>query len=257
VTADRRVPAALLAVLLVTSVVGVAAAVPVAPDGTSADAGSAPPTTTRAAPTATAPLDDDTEAFVDCVNGTSDAILACGYTPGPNAVEIAPQTVAGDDAVTVRAAELSEGGFVAVHRVSYVDGAFTESLVGVSRYLQPGLHGNVRVDVDGVDSNATLVAVLNRDSDDDRRYDFVATDGAQDRPYTNTYSERAGNVSDEAGDVIGDLAPVTVITVETYAGADGVVSTDELQSAVNDFVMGDIDTELFQAVIRAWATSEG
>lgn len=255
-TPDRRVPAALLAALVITSVVGVTAAVPVGPDGATADAGSAAPTTAQPAPTAAAPLDDDTEEFVDCVNGTSDAILTCGHTPGPNAVEIAPQTSDGD-AVTVRAADLSEGGFVAVHRISYVDGAFTESLVGVSGYLSPGLHEDVRVDLDSdLTSDATLVAVVNRDSDDDRQYDFVATDGADDRPYTNTYSERAGNVSDEAGDVIGDFAAVSVLSVETYAGDDGVVSMAELKSAVNDFVMGEIDSDLFQKVVRAWAMGE-
>jgi hypothetical protein len=235
-----------VSVVLSTAGVAVVAAVP-------ADAGD-DPHATAVGPTTETRHDDDTEAFLECTNGTSDAVLACGYTPGPNAVEIDSQTVSGD-AVEVRAAELSAGGFVAVHRIGYVDGAFTESLVGTSEYLSSGLHRGIDVELDEeLDSNVTLVAVVNRDSDDDRQYDFVATEGTDDRPYTNTYSERAGNVTDEAGDVIGDYAPVTVLSVEYYAGADGEVDRAELQEAVNDFVTGELDMELFQDVVRAWTS---
>ena len=143
-----------------------------------------------------------------CTNGTSEAVVACGYNPGPTAVSLSDQETE-NGSVTVDAVELAEGGFVAVHRATFVDGAFTESVVGVSRSLDAGLHRDVEVDLEnGVAGEQRLIAVVYRDSDGDDTFDFVATDGADDRPYTNTYSERAGNVTDEAGDVIGDVATV-------------------------------------------------
>jgi hypothetical protein len=50
-------------------------------------------------------------------------------------------------------------------------------------------------------------------------------------------------------------ATVTVVDpLAEYAGADGVVDTDELRRAISDFVTGEIDADLFRAIVRAWAS---
>ena len=200
--------------------------------------------------------------LLDCTNGTSPGVVACGYDPGPTAVALDDQLTAGDSA-TVSAVELDEGGFVAVHAVSYVDGQFTESLRGVSPYLEPGLHRDVAVDLDRpVDEDTTLVAVVYRDGDDDGEFEFVDTDGAVDRPYTNTYSAETGNVTDEAGDVIGDTArftpaEVTTRTVTTPAEDGAVLSVTVTNdgSAPLDLRAG--PRTLPAGVTVAEATSEG
>lgn len=154
---------------------------------------------------------------VDCRNGTSGTILACGFNPGPTSVAIqrgsSPlsigSTADGSLVVTIRAVELSTGGFIAVHRQSIFDGVVTESVLGTSAYLSPGLHRNVTVELEGSPAvGQSLVAVVYRDTDGDQQYDFVATAGDDDRPYTNSYDDRTGNVTDDAGRIIGDVAIV-------------------------------------------------
>jgi len=182
-----------------------------------------------AASTAATEQSAELHPLLDCTNGTSPGVVACGYNPGPTAVALDEQVTAGDN-VTVSAVELDSGGFVAVHAVSYVDGQFTESVRGVSRYLDPGLHRDVAVDLtQPVTDDTTLVAVVYRDGDDDRTFDFADADGGVDRPYTNTYAPSTGNVSDEAGQVIGDAARFTTadVTVETVTtpAEDGATVT--------------------------------
>jgi hypothetical protein len=177
------------------------------PDPPAAAEGSSPDTSANGSDV----LDGHSDPFVRCTNGTSRSVLACGYQPGPTAVELPPQEVGDNGTVTVRAVNLSEGGFVAVHRRSFVDGNVTGSLLGVSPYLGAGLHKSVQIPLslsEQGSSNRTLIAVVYRD-DGDETFEFADSDGAVDRPYTNTYSESEGNVTDEAGDVIGDAATVT------------------------------------------------
>lgn len=148
--------------------------------------------------------DEDGDAFTDCVNGTSRSMVACGYTPGPTAVELESQAVG--RVATVRAVDLEAGGFVVIHDLSFVDGAVRDSVVGLSGYLEPGLHTNVPVPVSDMGSGpGTYVAVVYTD-DGDEVFEFFDSDGAVDRPYTVRYSDATGNVTDEAGDVIGDTA---------------------------------------------------
>lgn len=209
-----RLNARAIAVALTVVLVGATAAMVVGNGGSGTAAVPATPDSAGDAVVATdgqSPTDSPT-ARLDCTNGTSPAVVACGYTPGPNAVAFHDQETTGAN-VTVAAVELEADGFVAVHRVSYVDGAFTESVVGVSEELPAGLHRDIEVTLDEQPSPAsgtTLLAVVYADGDDDGSFDFVSSDGADDRPFTNTYSERGGNVTDEAGDVIGDQATVSV-----------------------------------------------
>jgi hypothetical protein len=168
---------------------------------------------TAAATTEPGPGPASEAAALQCTNGTSGTVVACGYDPGPTTVAL-EHIESGGATATIRAVELESGGFVAVHTDGYLDGAFTGSVLGTSEYLGPGLHKNVTVELDRFPQfDKTILAVVYRDSDDDREFDFVATDGKADRPYTNTYDERRGtNVTDDPGKVIGDAAVVRSTT---------------------------------------------
>jgi len=261
--ANRAVPAALALLALVGMTTLAVGAGPAVGFGTSAagsptDGGLASDAAVAPAASATTsgtPRVATGDEFTECTNGTSRSMLACGYQPGPTSVAFAPQETGGD-AVTVRAVNLSAGGFVAVHRASFVDGEVVESVVGTSSHLDAGLHRNVRIALDRpLDADATLVAVVYRD-DGDEAFEFVATDGATDRPYTNTYSPSAGNVTDEAGDVIGDTARVTVVDATGPVVVVGSPALDPDGDGRYEDVNGDGDvtpgdaTVLFNAVVE-------
>ena len=129
---------------------------------------------------------DDTEANDTSVNSTAQAGLeraAAGQTgteSGANetvSVTFENQTADGRN-VTVAEATLPEGGFAVVHNES-------GEVVGASEYLEAGTHENVTVEVDDPENATdTLVAMLHRDSDENREFEFVVSEGAVDRPYT-------------------------------------------------------------------------
>jgi len=107
-------------------------------------------------------------------------------------------TPAGNDGanVTVDSVFVPEGGYVAVHDDGLLDGDAVGSVVGVSEYLEPGVHENVSVtlfeNVSGAefDENASvepgdaLIAMPHQETTGDETYDFVASDGEDDGPYT-------------------------------------------------------------------------
>lgn len=98
--------------------------------------------------------------------------------------------------VTVAAATLPRGGFVTIHDESLVDGATFESVRGTSAYLVPGSHEGITVELDDpISETQRLVAVLYRDSNGNRVYDFVSSEGEADGPYE---SSRGGAVLDVA-----------------------------------------------------------
>jgi hypothetical protein len=98
--------------------------------------------------------------------------------------------------VELRSVTLSEGGFVTIRDDRQGDTGTPESVIGVTEYLSAGTHENVVVtlyDVPGASSDrdrlpvgsATLTAVAHRDTDEDQQFDFVASDGSVDGPYTD------------------------------------------------------------------------
>jgi hypothetical protein len=98
--------------------------------------------------------------------------------------------------VVVDSVSLPAGGFVAIHDERLADGESLGSVVGVSAFLSPGSHGDVVVtlfDVPGTTDDATrltgretrLTAMAHRDDDGDAVFDYVATGGGVDRPYTD------------------------------------------------------------------------
>jgi len=133
-----------------------------------------------------------------------------GYVPGiltgASTVTIEDQETAGNG-VTVSSVYLPQGGFVTIHDASLQDGATFDSVVGSSQYLPPGMHENVRINVDIPQDQAeqTLIAMPHQDTDEDQVYDFVTSDGANDAPYT-TLDESA---------IVTDSATVTNVNAAT------------------------------------------
>ncbi|WP_101296661.1 DUF7282 domain-containing protein [Halegenticoccus soli] len=115
--------------------------------------------------------------------------------------------------VVVDAVALSDGGFVAVHDASLLEGDVIGSVVGVSEFLEPGIHSGVQVplfDVPGanfgtqtLEGTQPLIPMPHLDTNGNERYDFVETEGQEDGPYV------------EAGQAVVDLGFATV------AGGDG------------------------------------
>ncbi|XVH33512.1 DUF7282 domain-containing protein (plasmid) [Haloferacaceae archaeon DSL9] len=121
-------------------------------------------------------------------------------------------TVALDDQTTggtwvnVASATLPDGGFVAIHDSSLLDGEVFGSVVGVSDALDAGDHEGIVVDLfEGVpgqefdqevlEDGEALIAMPHFDSDDNGEYDFIASEGEEDGPYVD---EEGNPVVDDA-----------------------------------------------------------
>ena len=82
--------------------------------------------------------------------------------------------------LTVDSASLSNGGFVVVH-----DGDEDDEVIGVSRYLEPGTHKNVQIQIDNPPpSGSQLTLVAHQDTNENQvlEYDFDIP-GETDEPY--------------------------------------------------------------------------
>lgn len=95
------------------------------------------------------------------------------------------QEIGEADSVTVDGAYLPEGGFVVLHdSTGLADDGAIPSIVGVSDYLEAGIHTGVRVEVeDGVSSTTTIGAMPHVDSNGNESYDFPTSAGLEDGPY--------------------------------------------------------------------------
>lgn len=87
--------------------------------------------------------------------------------------------------VVVDEVYLPYGGFVTIHDASVTEGAVFDSILGTSKYLEPGTHENVEVTLnEPVTESQTLVPMAHQDSNDNKVYDFVTSEGDADGPYT-------------------------------------------------------------------------
>jgi len=96
--------------------------------------------------------------------------------------------------VTVAETTLSDDGYVAIHDATLLDGAVLDSVIGVSDYLEAGLHEDVEIelfDVEGADfdedeleETQPLVPMPHRETGDNETYEFVDSDGEEDGPFT-------------------------------------------------------------------------
>ena len=145
------------------------------------------------------------------------------------AVTVSNQTSNGST-VTIENATLPEGGFVALHDSEYLDGRAPadSSIITVSKYLSPGNHTNVTVEISNappgnypslnksrLNTSQALVAVVYRDSDSNRCFDYVRTVGENDTPY-------------ESGrEPISDAASIRIPSSETKSRSATVTIRDQ------------------------------
>jgi hypothetical protein len=126
-------------------------------------------------------------------------VAAAPNVTGPDATVAFANQSSNGTVVTVDTATLPDGGFVAVHDQSLLEGDAVGSVVGSSAYLEPGTAENVTVELDEpLDANGTLIAMPHRDTNENEVYDFVTSNGTEDGPYTVD------------GDPVTDAAAVTV-----------------------------------------------
>ena len=132
-----------------------------------------------------------------------------------------PNQTTNDTAVTVESVTLPDGGYVGLHRGPYNASNATSSAIGATGHLEAASYENVTVAVGTVPGvNATepnrrvrLSAVAHTDSDGDRRFQYVSSNGSEDEPYVE-------------GDPVNATALVTVETSpDTTAPAGNTTTT--------------------------------
>ncbi|PSQ19479.1 hypothetical protein BRD00_01650 [Halobacteriales archaeon QS_8_69_26] len=150
------------------------------------------------------------QEFTVVVAGAGTPARADGVVTRPPAVRIEDQTPTNPQIVTVEHARLPEGGFVTVHDASPI-GRESSTVLGSSGYLPPGDHVPVRITLEKpLAEDVELAAVVHRDTDRDRRFDFVRSGGAVDAPYA------------VGGDPVADVAQVSIgRTPTTTPGTTG------------------------------------
>ncbi|MFC4448923.1 DUF7282 domain-containing protein [Halorussus aquaticus] len=119
--------------------------------------------------------------------------------------------------VMVASAALPEGGFVAIHDATLLQGEVLGSVIGVSELLDAGEHQNVEItlfegvpgaqfDQSALQETQPLIAMPHQNTNDNDAYDFVSSEGQDDGPYTN------------AGAPVVGLAYVVVQSETTMGG---------------------------------------
>ncbi|MFB6177180.1 MAG: PGF-CTERM sorting domain-containing protein, partial [Halobaculum sp.] len=179
------------------------------------------------------------------VAGTAGATFGSGQTTGSidtQTTRTAQQTLtnhtgvtldnqtSGGYTVTVQNVTLPDGGFVVLHDESLGEGAVLGSVVGASSYLSPGTHENVTVRLESPLSNtSTLTAMAHRDTDGDRIYEFVSSNGTADGPYTGM-----------DGNLVVDPGTITVsatVNISTQPTDNGSVVVDRVELSEPGFVV--------------------
>ncbi|WP_425492907.1 DUF7282 domain-containing protein [Natrinema amylolyticum] len=134
----------------------------------------------------------------------------------------------GGSAVVVDEVYVPEGGFVTIHDSTIADGAVFESIRGTSDYLEAGLHRDVVVHLDDeLAADDTLFGMAHQDTNDNNKYDFPASEGAEDGPYTTD------------GDIVMDEGDVTVSAAVSASAqsSDGTTMTiDRVDLSEGGFV---------------------
>jgi PGF-CTERM protein len=139
----------------------------------------------------------------------------------------------GTQTVTVAEVNLSDGGFIAIHR-----GSASGEVIGNSDYIQPNTQRtNVPITLDSsVSGETTLVAMAHLDTDADETYDFPGDDG----PYPgDNFIDDATVTAGEGGGATptatptptqtddGTATPTATETTTAGDGGDGTATATE------------------------------
>ena len=120
-------------------------------------------------------------------------------TTSPTASVVFENQTSDGTTMTVDSVTMSEGGFVAIHNASLLDGDALGSVVGVSEKLPAGTHEDVEITLFNVagqnfaedmalEESGTLIAMPHLDSNGNGMYDFITSNGTTDSPYTENGS---------------------------------------------------------------------
>ncbi|WP_394340610.1 DUF7282 domain-containing protein [Natrinema ejinorense] len=162
-------------------------------------------------------------------NGNGDPVMApTGVTVSDDAAVSFENQSTGGSSVVVDEIFVPEGGFVTMHDSTIADGAVFESIRGTSAYLEAGLHRDVVVHLDDeLDEDDTLFGMAHQDTNDNNKYDFPASEGEEDGPYTTD------------GDIVMDDGDVTVSAAVSASAqsSDGTTMTiDRVDLSEGGFV---------------------
>ncbi|WP_225334883.1 DUF7282 domain-containing protein [Halomicrobium urmianum] len=174
------------------------------------------------------PIENDTTVDVAVRAAVDDTELAnesVEYQVTEEAEPTANVTVENQTAnythVDLASADLSEGGFVALHANS-TNG--TDDVLGVSAYLEPGEYEALSIELDEpIYRNGTLNATVYRDADDDGSFSPAADAETGDVPYVNATS---APVSDEASVTVPNAT--VAFADQTSNGSAAVVRSANL-----------------------------
>lgn len=126
--------------------------------------------------------------------------------------------------VRVRSVTVPQGGFVVVREAGTV-GDDPDGVLGVSEYLVARETENVTVGLDqSLNGSQSLVAVVHRDTDNDRLFDFVASNGTLDPPYRNAARDP---VADPATVTVVSFSSIPIELFRTTAAERNATETDE------------------------------
>lgn len=197
---------------------------------------------TSVAFTLTSSLASELDDYICTVHSGMNGSIQTEQPQQPAAsVTYAGGTIDGTD-TTVDSVRLDDGGFVVIHDETLLDGDTLGSVVGASAYLDPGTSEDVAVDFDReVTENQTLIAMAHRDTNGDETYNFVASGGETDGPYTDT----DGAITDSAEVVVEAAASVT-FSGQTSSGTNVTVDSVRLDEGgfivIHDETLRDGDT---------------
>jgi PGF-CTERM protein len=180
------------------------------------------------------PYTSDGDIVVDPAEVTVSATIEASAQPSDGA------------SVVVDRVELAAPGFVTVHDSTLLDGATLDSVRG-SKFLEAGVHENVRVELDDpITDDDTLIPMAHRDTNDNGQYDFVSSEGAEDGPHVT-----------HEGDIVLAPAEVTVedtaqVTMSEQASGGHYVEVESVFVPEGGFVTAHdstvLDGETFDSV---------
>ncbi|WP_340098072.1 DUF7282 domain-containing protein [Salinibaculum salinum] len=158
--------------------------------------------------------------------GEEDDNVTAGEGDNVTAEEVASVTFENQTSdgmvVNVTNFTLPDGGYVAIHNDSLLDGDAVGSVIGASEYFEPGSYENESITLFNVsganftemqlNGSQTLIAMPHQETNENTTYDFVATNGTADGPYLSNESAvtDAANVTVNETAVDGEEDNVTV-----------------------------------------------
>jgi hypothetical protein len=181
------------------------------------------------------PIQDQTQTGNGSASNASNATAGTIFTPQQSY----------GATVTADVENLSDGGFVVIRRENN-DGA---PIIGVSRYLAPGSYEDVRIrlfEVPGrnfsqsrLEEDQELIAMLHRDSDGDRQFDFVRTDEATDEPLTQNGSvvQNPANVTVVGTAALARTQPTADLSFTAQSAPNGTVTVRSANLSTGGFVV--------------------